>query len=373
MKRMLTVLLFCLLLPACALAFDLTPYELESLGMYDFTHDVLPIARGEYIHVHEHSMPDDSIIQTLDHWKDNSRLLQLMLPEDKRTGYTPISLQDGSISVVQQTVRPEGTQIWKRDYTLFDLADSELINPRMFEGQPYMLKQFNGGFAGVCGDGDELSELLIYDEALNLRMRHTLPFANARIQAAFSDGSGVFVLILHQGMETDVIAMRISADNTVAWMYPYAGGKYTYNNLLPDGQGGALMTGPLVRDYKQYRVTHLTPDGECDWSKTLSVKKAISQPVQGTAQADGTIMLYGNAIANSRGLFTVFALNMDAQGNVLDIDVRDYSARKDNSPEILLASDGTPFVHSIVIDSRPAVLIPFEDLPKANDPGITLK
>ena len=373
MKRLLSVMLCCLLLPSSALAFDLTPYELESLGMYDFTHDVLPIARNEYMHVHAHSMPDDSIIQTLDHRKDGSLILQLILPNDTRTGYTPIALQNGTIGVMQQTVRPEGTQIWKRDYTLYDLVGSGLTNPRTFEGQPYMLKQFDGGFAGVRGDGDELSELLIYDEALNLRARHTLPLADARIQAAFSHGSDVYVLICQQGMNTDVIAMRISAENTIAWTYTYADGKYNYNSLHPDGQGGALMIGSLVSDYKQYRVTHLTPDGKCDWSKTLSVKNAVVHPRESAIQADGTVTLYGNAIANSRGLFTVFALNLDAQGNVLGVDVRDYSVRKDNSPEIRLASDGTPFVHSIVIDSRPAVLVPFDDLPEVNDPGITLK
>ena len=373
MKRLLSVMLCCLLLPASALAFNLTPYELESLGMYDFMHDVLPIARNEYMHVHAHSMPDDSIIQTLDRRKDGNLILQLILPNDTRTGYTPIALQNGTVGVVQQTVRPEGTQIWKRDYTLYDLSGGELANPRTFEGQPYMLRQFGGGFAGVRGDGEELSELLIYDEALNLRARHTLPLANARIQAAFSNDSDVYVLILHQGMETDVIAMRIRADNTVAWTYAYADGKYSYNNLYSDGQDGALMIGSLVSDYKQYHITHLTPDGECDWSKTLSVKNAVVHPRQHVVQTDGTMTLYGNAIANSRGLFSVFALNMDAQGNVLSIDVRDYSARKDNSPEILLASDGTPFVHSIVIDSRPAVLVPFDALPKAKDPGITLK
>lgn len=373
MKRIWTALLCLLLLPACSLAFDLTPYELEPLGIYDFAHQVLPIARGEYIRIHSHSIPGDTILHTLDYYKNGQLHLQLLLPEYKYAGYSSFFLQDGSVGVMQLTDRIEGTQIWKKDYTLFTLSGGELINPRTFEGEPYMLKRFDGGYAGVRGDGDELSELLIYDEALSLRLRHPLPLNNTRIQAAFSAGEDVFVLILHQGMKPDVIAMRISADNTVAWTYTYAEEAYHYNDLHPDGQRGALMTGSLASDYKQYRVTHLNADGECDWNKTLSVKKAVIHPIQAVAQGDGTVTLYGSAVAKSRDLFTVFAMNMDAQGNVLSLDVRDYSAREDTSPEILFSSDGTPYVHSIVVDSRPAVLVPFDDLPKAQDPGITLK
>jgi len=373
MKRMLAMLLCCLLLPAAALAFDLTPYALEPLGEYDFTHSVLPISRSEYIRVHSHSTPDDTIIWTLDRRKDGMRALELTLPRQKHMSYSPVFLPDGAIGIMQQAARIEGTQIWKKDYTLYDLTSGQLVNPRTFEGDPYMLERFEGGFAGVCGEGDELSELLIYDDAMNLRLRCMLPLADARIQAAFSQDGAVFVLILHQGMEPDVIALRIGADNTIDQLFTYTEDTYHYNDLHPDGQGGALLTGALDADYKRYRVTHLTADGACDWSKTLSVKNAVAHPAQAIAQEDGSVTLYGSAIAASRNLYTVFAMNMDAQGNVRSIDVRDYAARGDASPSILFAQDETPFVYSFVVDERPAVLVPFDDLPKTDDPGITLQ
>jgi len=373
MKKLLVMFLFCILLPAWALAFDLMPYILEPLGTYDFTHNVLPIARDEYLRTHSHTDPGDSVSYTLDHWKDGDQLLHLSLPEYKYAAYTPFFLHDGAIGVMKQVDRIEGSKIWKQDYTLYDLIGGELHNPRTFEGSPYILKRFIGGFAGVRGDGDNLSELLIYDETLNLRLRYTLPLSNARLQAAFSQGNDVFVLILHQGMEPDVIAMRIKEDYTVAWTYTYKENAYHYNTLHTDGQNGALMTGSLNSDYTQYRVTHLTADGECDWNKTLSVKKAIAHPSRAVSQEDGSTTLYGYVVANSRGLFTIFAMNMDAQGNVLSIDVRDYSSRKDISPKILFSHDNTPFVYSFETDNLPAILVPFEDLPKAKDPGITFK
>lgn len=373
MKRILAVLLVCLLLPAYALAFDLSPYELEPMGEYDFTHSVLPIARGEYIRVHSHNVPGDTLFYTLDHRKDGAQHLNITLPKQKFTSYTPLFLGNGTIGVMQHSDRIEGSQIWKQDYTLYDLSGSELVNPRTFEGAPYMLKRFNGGFAGVRGDGEELSELLIYNDELTLRLRHTLPLSDARIQAAFSHGSDVYVLILQQGMGSDVFVLRIGADNTVAWTYADNSDTYHYNTLHTDGQGGLLMTGSLDSDYKKYRVTHLSADGECDWSKTLSVKNAIAHPGRTVAQEDGSIILYGYAVARSRDLFTLFAINMDAKGRILSVDARDYSARKDTSPGILFAQNGTPFVYSFVIDERPAVLVPFYDLPKTKDPGITLK
>lgn len=371
MKRFWIALMLCLLLPAWALAFNLTPYQLEPLGEYDFTHSVLPISRSEYLRFHSHSIPGDTIIWTLDHWKDGRQHLELKPPKQEYTGYTPLFLPGGAIGVLQHRDREK--QIWKQDYTLYDLAGGGLVNPRTFEGNPYMIKRFDSGFAGVCGETGQPSELLVYDEAMNLRLRHILPLTDARLQGAFSHNGEVFVLILHQGMDPDVFALRVRADNTVAWTYAYDETAYHYNTLHTDGQGGMMLTGSLESDYKQYRVMHLNADGECDWAKTLSAKKAIAHPTKAIAKDDGSLTLYGYVVAKSRGLFTVYALNMDAQGNVLSIDVRDYSACKDTAPQLLFSHDGTPFVYSFAVDSRPAVLVPFDDLPRAKDPGITLK
>lgn len=374
MKRIWAAVMLCLLFPAGAMAFDLTPYELMQSDPYDLIGSFTPVSSHEYLQVLASVMPDGSTAKSLQHWKDRQLLCNLALPQLGATGYSLIWQDDGSIHVLQRTDRLENGKLWKDDLTLHDFSGQELTHPRPLEGNPYILRCFGGGFAGIRGSSSEPSELLIYDESEALRFRCMLPFADAHLQDVFAQDGSVYVLLTPKGLDTSTLSMCISPDHTVAWTYEDDGSVAACNALHPDGQGGALLSGSYESDYKKYRITHLNASGECDWIKTLSAKKAIVHPSLAIAEDDGSISLYGYAVAASRELYTVFSLNMDAKGHVLSLDVRDYSARKDTGPSILLARDGTVLVYSNqFIGSRPAVLVPFDDLPKAGDPGITLK
>ena len=374
MKRLFIALMLCLLLPAGAAAFDLTPYELAQSDPYDLIGGFTPVSPKEYLQILACVMPDGSSVKTLQHWKERQLLLNLALEPLPATGYTPILRADGSIHILQRTDRVENGKTWKEDLTLYTLAGQELTNPRSFEDEPYILRYFGSGFAGVRGSSGEFSELLIYDESEALRFRCTLPFEDAHLQDGFAQDESVYALLTPKVFDTNTLAMCISPDNTVSWTYTDDGKIASCNALHPDGQGGVLLSGSYESDYKTYRFTHLNASGECDWIKTLSAKKAIVHPSLTIIEEDGTITLYGYVVAVSRDLYTLFSMNMDAQGNVLSLDVRDYSMRKDTGPSIFLAGDGTVLVYSHqFVSSPPAVLVPFDDLPRADDPGITLK
>lgn len=319
-------------------------------------------------------MPDGSSVKSLQHWKERQLLCNLALPHLGATGYSLILPGDGSIHILQRTDRIENGKLWKDDLTLYDLSGQKLTNPRSLEGDPYILRCFGDGFAGIRGSSSELSELLIYDKSEALRFRCTLPFADAHLQDVFAHNGSVYVLLTPKGLDTHTLVMCISPDNAVSWTYEDNGKIAACNALYSDGQGGALLSGSYESDYKKYRITHLNASGECDWIKTLAAKKAIVHPSLAIAEDDGSISLYGYAVAASRDLYTVFSLNLDEQGHVLSLDVRDYSARKDAGPSILLAADGTILVYSNqFVSSPPAVLVPFDALPKARDPGITFQ
>ena len=49
MRRFLTLLLLCLLLPAGALALDLTPYLLPPESEYESTLEILPLSGSAYV------------------------------------------------------------------------------------------------------------------------------------------------------------------------------------------------------------------------------------------------------------------------------------------------------------------------------------
>ena len=135
-----------------------------------------------------------------------------------------------------------------------------------------------------------------------------------------------------------------------------------------------LLLGPLASDYKQYRIVRIDRAGNACWERTLSAPDVIVAPLCAVESGGGMVTLYGRCIAKSRGLYTVFALSLDAFGTPAVLDVRDYSARADTGPSILRAQDGTMLVHSEqYTQEERAVLVPFAALPRAEDPGITLR
>ena len=190
-------------------------------------------------------------------------------------------------------------------------------------------------------------------------------------------GDALYLLLCQNGSPSipDILMLRVDASAALSWTAHFTDEAGRYNMLLPDGQGGVLMTGSLPEDYKQYRVMRIDADGRTCWSKVLSAPKAVLQPLSAEALPDGTVALYGSCVAKSRSLFTLFSITLDAEGHILASDVRDYSDRADISPAILTAADGTKLVYSFGIGSedQPGVLIPFSDLPAADNPGITLK
>lgn len=377
MKRLLAaIVLLCLLAPACALAFDLSPYELAPLGNADFVTDLMPLSRGSHLLIYNDHQEDDPYIYRLQRWENGTLTLDYQLPSKQYARYSPILYQDGSLAVLQSTGRIEAFSQWKNDYILYDFDGGQLVRPREFEGSPYWLLFYGSGFAGIGEHGEGESELILYDDSgRRAFFRYTIPFENAFVQDAFESRGVISLLIKQYGSPSipDCILLRVRADGEMEWVYHTTDEGSRYNNLLADGQGGFIMTGSLVSDYKQYTATHLNAAGKGYWSKTLSTPNAITHPSVTRENPDGTATLYGYCVAASRGLYTIFAMTLDAQGNTLALDVRDYSARADTSPKILLSPEGEAFVYSYTQPDLNEVLIPFDDLPIAEDPGITLE
>ena len=379
MKRLSALLILLLilfwLLPAGALAFDLSPYILppaERDGSY--SHPV-PLTAGDYLQEYFRPGADFETDFMFDHYllrvTDGQRVMDIPLPG--RSGYIPLIYADGRFGLLQDTSYPEETkEMWKNHYTVYDVANDSLANPRTFDGDPYMLALHPFGFAGICGSGEEQSELVLYDdETLAPFFRYTVPFGRAYVQDACVSGDAVYVLIKQYGRPSlpDCIVLRIT-ESGLDWGWHTTDELHRYNVVMPDGQGGMLLKGSLAEDYKRSRITHLSAQGKGYWSRTLYGKNAVIHLHLAQENPDGTATLYGSCIARSRGLYTVFAMTIDAQGDILALDVRDYAARADTGPAIMPAHDGTILVYSIDTKSQPGVLVPFDALPKAENPGI---
>ena len=178
-------------------------------------------------------------------------------------------------------------------------------------------------------------------------------------------------------MGYEATAMRLNSEGHVLWTQTVNQQRTRYNQIYPDGQGGAILEGSLESDYKTASIAHLNAVGKIDAEKTLSVKNAIISTAHAVTHDDGTITLYGRAVAKSRGLYNAFSLTLDASLSVHAMDVRDFSIREDYGFEYRAASDGTIFVFTPgegfgSMPRKNALLVPFDALPAAEDPGILL-
>lgn len=143
---------------------------------------------------------------------------------------------------------------------------------------------------------------------------------------------------------------------------------------MADGQGGFfLVDDPNRGDYSDVTVYHYDPQGRQDGAKRLTgntVVKRISDGKNG--------VLCGTAVANSRRVYTVFSLAVDPQLKELGLDVRALgSAYRDYIPRVYMAPNGARWVFTSdmtrgTLYHSPA-LIPFDALPAASNPGLTLE
>ena len=98
--------------------------------------------------------------------------------------------------------------------------------------------------------------------------------------------------------------------------------------LLPDRKGGFFcMEGYLESGYVPRRLLHYREDGQYDRKLTLAGSKVVVQPCASVIDPDGGLCtLYGSAVANSRKVYTVFAMEIDENLNVSRLDVRKIDA-----------------------------------------------
>ena len=141
--------------------------------------------------------------------------------------------------------------------------------------------------------------------------------------------------------------------------------------LMADRQGGFFfMNGYRGSGYEPESLTHYDGNGQYDRTVTLSGDKVVVHISVSTAGGDsGFCTLYGTAVANSRKVYTVFAMTLDEDLNVVSLDVRKIDpAYGDYGPLILTASDGTPYVWIENLSEKRLfpVLIPFEKLQKSS-------
>ena len=151
---------------------------------------------------------------------------------------------------------------------------------------------------------------------------------------------------------------------------PYIGG---FNDTIEfDANGGLIVCTAPFEDYTVEQITRFDAENRVLYQKTLSAPKTIVSVTDAFPSADGSVTLYGTAMANSRKLFTLYRLDLDAQGNITAVDIRDFTTRVGYLYNVRADAQGQ--IYAIACDyKKPIAVVPFEDLPAHDDPGLILE
>ncbi|MBR1586542.1 MAG: hypothetical protein IJ662_13460 [Clostridia bacterium] len=232
---------------------------------------------------------------------------------------------------------------------------------------PYILTVDNGpGGSGA---------VRVYDAEGKLQQTIDLPgAANLVLVNAKYLGQDTFLISGHDG-DYGAYARMALRDGKLLWRIHTP----QYYDVHGDGRGGFFaVEDQNCGDYSSVTLAHYDENGQVDRRRTLINNTLVKHIMRIYPHPDGSgWTAYGMAVANSRRVYTVFALTLDEEMNAVAWDIRGLSKQyRDYSPGISLAADGTVQVLTSSIgnleNKAPAAVIPFDALPAQTD-GISFR
>lgn len=147
----------------------------------------------------------------------------------------------------------------------------------------------------------------------------------------------------------------------------------SFRLFAPDRLGGFFrQDGFNHGDYSPVYLVHYNAAGKEDRTLVLKGDDVCLSLLAAAQGPEGICTVYGSMVANSRKIYTVFALTFDENLNILRQDIRNIDPQYGcYGPAIYLAQDGTPWVQIDEVGSEGSgylglapVLIPFDKLEK---------
>ena len=378
MKHSIFAALFALFMLVSAPAFaeiDLTPYEVTD----DALSRVMLIQPGLVLVHHDSGMSDGQFPTSIELIENGQTVFSKTFDDNAEWKLCSSFLMNANCY----------------GYVLADRGDSTLGIQfvRLANGGPSPLLQLMDNRRrsilmdhGVCilnETSDPAIELLDWEGRLKLsypldrEKRFTLPAAtllpNGTLRVVTIDRV-VNTPESVTGTVADMMLRTFSSDGRLlseaGIQSPYIGG---FNDTIEfDANGGLIVCTAPSEDYTVEQITRFDAENRVLYQKTLSAPKTIVSVTDAFPSADGSVTLYGTAMANSRRLFTLYRLDLDAQGNIAAVDIRDFTTRVGYLYDV--QADAQGHVYAIACDyKKPIAAVPFEDLPAHDDPGLILE
>lgn len=143
------------------------------------------------------------------------------------------------------------------------------------------------------------------------------------------------------------------------------------DGLFPDGAGGLWLshsptyTGPMI-------LCHVNASGAMDHQLELSGDARVKHLHCSQTLEVGKAILYGTAVANSKGIYHAFSLTLSSDGAILDFEVRNYTERRDYSITVEESATGAIYVDSSLYEDAAPMLVPFYSLQVVEDHGLSV-
>ncbi|MBQ7657332.1 MAG: hypothetical protein IJS41_12600 [Clostridia bacterium] len=361
--------------PRATVPFDFTPYELKGRAVSLSVSETSLIDDHNFVAFSE----DESGEQYVTWWRD----YEIEQEANLQKGYgndAIIPRWDGACGILRYIADEErtmetGAMKWGQ-LMLYDFEQEGFVHERPIADGLLDWLLCRGGFAVLIQE-DEGQFLNLYDGQGKLEARLPLSDAYHSVVRAQRDQTGLWAVTLASAGGRTYTFMTVR-DGEIIWQSRPTMDTYT---ARMDGRGGYFHLeygGKYSDTYKPLIISHCDATGNAEWNKTLTGDKVLLESVNARFDPEtGHLILTGSAVANSRKIYRVFRMEVDENWKTVSMDVRECNYHE--SYHLVVAV--SPLTCKTMVLARaisdgydiPAVLVPFDDLPKAPNPGITLR
>lgn len=293
--------------------------------------------------------------------------------------YMPAPRMDGTCGMIelvcvkdQENAEPAES---KNRITLYDWDENGLSNPRTITEGDVDVQVTTGGFSIWNSPTKEIS---LYDEAGNLCF--SMNNCESKPTRLVYDQLGTIWMMTMQYGDSDefddiTYTLRCIREGTLQWEQQLN----QPTGIFPDQQGGLYCVVSLGSgSYRTVGITHLDNAGQENLRKALIADPVVLGCHVNTNPETGEIYLTGRAVANSRKVYKVYRMTVDRDWNMTDLDVREIDYYHDTNLQVLRTLDNDFYVHSNGLDEENQgginpVIVPFDALEKAENPGIRIQ
>lgn len=309
-------------------------------------------------------------------FQDRKILREVAYDPDGKYRYYAAPHKDGTCSILRMELPDAANMADEKRYSnliLYDWDENGLSNPRQIANN---IKEIRVAFGGFATWNPNAREIGIFDgsgsKLFILQNAESKP-----IRLAFDQLGNIWVMTAVYGEQykDSRYYLRQIRNGTLLWEKKLDWAV----SIFPDQQGGLYTTESLgTGSYKDVGITHLNADGKEDMRKTLTANKVVIGCTICPDPQNGQIIVTGRAVANSRKIYRVYRMTLDTDWNIKSIDVRKLNYHNDYNLSVRMSLDGICFVHANGIDEQERgdihpVLIPFDELEAAENPGIALR